>query len=65
MSAVLVDVYKTQSFHCKREQNVQIKLDITYISCGTGAENLTFKAFYYLLITSFPFPVIDFMHLIE
>ena len=26
MSAVLVDVCKTQSFHCKKEQNVEIKI---------------------------------------
>ena len=64
-SAVLVDVCKTQSFHCKKEQNVQINSDIIYISCGTDAENLTIKAFYYLLIISFSFPVIDFMQLIE
>ena len=53
MSAVLVDVYKTQSFHCKKEQNVQIKSDIKYISCGTDAENLTIKAFF--TYWSFPF----------
>ena len=64
MSAVLVDVYKTQSFHCKKEQNVQIKLDIKYTSCGADAEILTIKAFYYLLIISLSFPVIDFMQLI-
>ena len=61
-----MDVYKTQSFHCKKEQNVQIKSDIKCISCGTGAENLTIKAFYCLLmIISFSFPVIDVMELIE
>ena len=60
-----MDVCKTQSFHCKKEQNVQIKLDIKYTSCGTGVENLTIKFFYYLLIISFSFPVIDFMQLIE
>ena len=38
-SAVLADVCKTQSFHCKKEQNVQIISDITYISCGTDEEN--------------------------
>ena len=64
MSAVLVDVYKTQSFHCKKEKNVQITSDITYISCGTDAMNLTIKAFYYLLTISFSFPVI-FKQLIE
>ena len=64
MSAVLVDVCKTQSFHCKKEQNVQIKLDIKYTSCGADAEILTIKAFYYLLIISFSFPVI-FTQLIE
>ena len=52
MSAVLVDVYKTQSFHCKKEQNVEIKLDIKYTSCGADAEILTIKAFYCLLIIS-------------
>ena len=52
MSAVLVDVYKTQSFHCKKEQNVEIKLDIKYTSCGADVEILTIKAFYCLLIIS-------------
>ena len=52
-----MDVCKTQSFHCRKEQNVQIKSDIK-TSCGTGVENLTIKAFYYLLTISFSFPVI-------